>query len=71
MNQEPKDFCTEEMLRNYSRNEAMIDLSKIPVHLQEQILDTYESATVETKQKFMNYLIANRLKNLIEVIDEF
>ena len=24
-----------------------------------------------TKQKFMNYLITNRLKNLLEVIDEF
>jgi 5'-3' exonuclease len=71
MNQEPKDFCTEDMLRNYSRNEALIDLSKIPEKLKEKILDTYESATVENKQKFMNYMIANRLKNLIEVIDEF
>jgi 5'-3' exonuclease len=71
MNQEPKDFCTEEMLRNYSRNEALIDLSKIPETLKKKILDTYESATVENKQKFMNYMIANRLKNLIEVIDEF
>jgi hypothetical protein len=23
------------------------------------------------RQKFMNYMIANRLKNLLEVIDEF
>jgi 5'-3' exonuclease len=71
MNQEPKEFCNEEMLRNYSRNEALIDLSKIPETLKNKILDTYESATVENKQKFMNYMIANRLKNLIEVIDEF
>ena len=71
MNQEPKDFCTEDMLRNYSRNEALIDLSKIPETLKQKILDTYESATVENRQKFMNYMIANRLKNLIEVIDEF
>jgi 5'-3' exonuclease len=25
MNQEPKDFCTEDMLRNFSRNETLID----------------------------------------------
>jgi carboxylesterase type B len=71
MNQEPKDFCNEEMLRNFSRNETLIDLTKIPESLKEKILDTYESATGKSKQQFMNYMIANRLKNLIEVIDEF
>ena len=71
MNQEAKDFCTDEMLRNFSRNEILIDLSKIPQKLVEQILHTYENAKVHTRQEFMNYMIANRLKNLIEVIDEF
>jgi hypothetical protein len=71
MNQEPKDFCNEDMLRNFSRNEMLIDLSKIPPNLTEKILDTYENAKGKTKQEFMNYMIANRLKNLIEVLDDF
>jgi hypothetical protein len=71
MNQEPKDFCNEDMLRNYSRNETLIDLTKIPESLKVAILDTYENAKGKTKQEFMNYMIANRLKNLLEVIDEF
>jgi len=71
MNQEAKDFCTDEMLRNFSRNEILIDLSKIPQKLVEQILHTYENAKGHSRQDFMNYMIANRLKNLIEVIDEF
>jgi hypothetical protein len=71
MNQEPKEFCNEEMLRNFSRNEAMIDLTRIPSNLTEKILDTYDEAKGNSRQKFMNYMIANRLKNLIEVIDEF
>jgi len=71
MNQEPKEFCNEEMLRNYSRNETLIDLSKIPERLQNAILDTYENAKGHSKQEFMNYMIANRLKNLIEVLDDF
>ena len=71
MNQEPKEFCNEEMLRNFSRNETMIDLTKIPSGLMEKILDTYDEAKGNSRQKFMNYMIANRLKNLIEVIDEF
>ena len=71
MNQEPKEFCNEEMLRNYARNEMLIDLTKIPETLKENILHTYEQAKGHTKQEFMNYMIANRLKNLLEVIDEF
>jgi hypothetical protein len=71
LNQEPKEFCTEEMLRNYSRNETLIDLTKIPENIKQSIIDTYENAKGHTKQEFMNYMIANRLKNLIEVIDEF
>jgi hypothetical protein len=71
MNQSPEEFCTDEMLRNFKRNEMLIDLTKIPETLKTSILDTYETAKGKTRQEFMNYMIANRLKNLIEVIDEF
>ena len=71
MNQEPKDFCNDEMLRNYSRNETLIDLTKIPQRLVDNILHTYDNAKGSSKQEFMNYMIANRLKNLIEVLDDF
>lgn len=71
LNQDPTVFCEGEMLRNYMRNEALIDLTKIPENLQKMILDKYEESQGKTKQVFMNYMIANRLKNLIEVIDEF
>jgi 5'-3' exonuclease len=71
MNQEPSEFCNDLMLRNYSRNETLIDLTKIPENLKESILHTYENAKGKTKQEFMNYMIANRLKNLFNVIDEF
>jgi 5'-3' exonuclease len=71
MNQDPKEFCNVEMLRNYTRNETLIDFTKIPENLKKDILHTYENAKGKTKQEFMNYMIANRLKNLLEVIDEF
>jgi 5'-3' exonuclease len=71
LNQEPKEFCTDEMLRNFKRNEMLIDLTQIPETLKQSIIDTYESTKGHTRQEFMNYMIANRLKNLIEVIDEF
>jgi 5'-3' exonuclease len=71
MNQAPVDFCNEEMLRNFSRNETLIDLTKIPESLKESILDSFENTKANSKQRFMTYMIENRLKNLIEVIDEF
>jgi hypothetical protein len=71
MNQEAKEFCNEDMLRNFSRNEMLIDLTKIPERLANEILHTYESAVGHSKQDFLNYMIANRLKNLIEVLDDF
>jgi 5'-3' exonuclease len=71
LNQEPKEFCNEDMLRNFSRNEVMIDLTKIPETLRESIINSFETAKGRTKQEFVNYMIANRLKNLIEVAHEF
>jgi hypothetical protein len=71
MNQQPSEFCNEDMMRNYSRNENLIDLTMIPSTLKVAILDTYDNTKGKTKQEFMNYLMVNRLKNLLEVIDEF
>jgi hypothetical protein len=71
MNQEPKEFCNDEMMRNYSRNETLIDLTKIPEGVRNAILESYETVKGKTKQEFMNYMMQNRLKNLLECIDEF
>jgi hypothetical protein len=71
LNQSPEEFCNDDMLRNYKRNELLIDLTKIPEALQKSIIDTYESSVGHPKQKFMNYMIANKLKNLLEVVHEF
>ena len=37
--QKPEDFCDASMLRNYQRNESLIDLSKVPSEYAEKILD--------------------------------
>jgi hypothetical protein len=61
----------ETMTRNWSRNETLIDLSMIPESISESIISTYNETKPASRQQFMNYMIANRLKNLLEVIDEF
>jgi 5'-3' exonuclease len=62
---------TDELKRNWSRNKQLIDLNEIPQSIVESIISRYEEIKPATRQQFMNYMIANRLKNLIEVIDEF
>jgi len=71
LKQEPEQFCTDEMMRGWKRNEQMVDLTKIPVHIQEQVLEAYESQANKGRDKLFNYFIANRLKNLLTDIDQF
>ena len=71
LNQDPKEFCTDEMLRNFKRNEMLIDLTQIPESLKKSIIDSYENTKGHTRQEFLSYMIANRLTNLIGIIDEF
>lgn len=62
---------SESLTRNWDRNRQLIDLSFIPENISKNILDTYMDTKPANRQQFMNYMIANRLKNLLEVIDEF
>jgi hypothetical protein len=71
INLPPNEFCDSKMITNFSRNETLIDLTKIPNSLQLNIFEQYDSVKPKSKQVFMNYMIVNRLKNLLEIIDEF
>ena len=65
---------SKEMLRSIDESAtkySATQLSEIPENISKNIIDTYMMTKPATKQKFMNYLITNRLKNLLEVIDEF
>lgn len=58
--------------RNYQRNELLIDLSKTPQHLKDNILESYQSQDPwSNKGKVLPYLINKKCKMLIECIEEF
>lgn len=71
LEEEPESFCDEVMLRNYKRNELLIDLSKIPTEYREKILDAYNNTPKRGREKLLNYFIQNRMKQLMEHIQEF
>jgi hypothetical protein len=72
INSTAEEFCTTDMmLRGYKRNQMLVDLDYIPETLKEQIVQAYDVPKSGSRQKMLNYFIDNRLKNLIECIDEF
>jgi hypothetical protein len=68
---EPDVFCEGEQLRNYRRNEMLIDLSKIPEWLQTNIAVEYDNQPKVGRTKLFNYFIKHKLKLLMEHINEF
>jgi hypothetical protein len=67
----PDEFCDEDMLRNWKRNEQLVDLSKIPDIIQTQIIDSYEAQANKSREKLFNYFIAHKLKNLMSDLSQF
>jgi 5'-3' exonuclease len=72
INGDPTKFCiTDNMLRNYKRNQMLVDLDYIPEDISKKIVEAYDRPKTGNRQKMLNYFIENRLKNLIECLDEF
>ena len=55
----------------YTRNQLLIDLELIPGDIKDKIINTYDEVKPASRSKLLNYFIENRLKTLIEVIEEF
>jgi hypothetical protein len=55
----------------YTRNQVLIDLRNIPGEIKTNIINTYEEIKPAPKGKILDYFIANKLKNLMDVIGEF
>ena len=57
--------------RNYQRNKKVIDLEEIPQEVTIKILDKYNSLKPTPNMKALNYLIVNRMNNLVESVGDF
>jgi hypothetical protein len=62
---------TEEVLRNYKRNEMLIDLTNVPEAIKEQITEKYDEVHSNDRSQLFNYFMANKLRNLMENITDF
>ena len=63
----PKDTW----IRNYQRNQTLIDLGFIPDELMAEINMAYNNAKVGERSQLLNYFIENRLTQLIDNVGDF
>jgi len=71
LDQSPEEFCNEQMLRGYKRNEALVDLSFIPEKITQQVKESFSAQAGKRSKDMLGYFIKHKLKNLTDVITEF
>lgn len=68
---EPAEFCDEGMMEKYNRNQSLIDLSKIPSKIYNEVIVEYNKENKKDRSRIFNYFVKNKLKNLMESIQDF
>lgn len=71
LNSDFNDYEEENARIGFSRNQTLIDLRQIPSDIKNSIIDTYNNTKPAPKMKLMSYFMEKKLKNLMEVIEEF
>lgn len=66
-----KEVMDETTYRNFQRNKRLIDLTDIPEHITQLVINTFVEQPIAMKMKVLNYLIKKRCNQLIEVVEEF
>jgi len=59
------------MAAGYIRNSQLVDLTKTPEDIKEAIINSYSSQTNKDKSHLLDYFIKNKMKHMIDVLDDF
>jgi len=60
-----------EFKRNYDRNKMLVSFDSIPTKIKESIINSYVDKPAKDKSKLLNFFIEHKMKNMLEVIEEF
>lgn len=72
LSQPPETFCeSEDILRNYHRNNMLINLDEIPENISVAITNEFDASIPASKQTLYKYLLNNKLINLLTDINDF
>lgn len=67
----PDEWVTSDMAHNYNRNSELVDLAKTPDDIKKNIINSYEKQQGQDKSQLLNYFIKYRMKNMIDVLEDF
>ena len=56
---------------NYDRNRVLVSFDCIPKGIKESIINSYVEKPTKDKSKLLNFFIEHKMKNMLEVIEEF
>jgi 5'-3' exonuclease len=71
MNEDSEKWPEETLKIGFSRNKLLIDLREIPKDVKERIIIEYDNVKPAPKSKLFNYFIEKKLKNLMDVIEDY
>jgi len=67
----PREYFKDEILKNWLRNETLIDLTYVPQNIQDKILFEYDKLANRPADKLEQYFAKHNLKTLSEKIEDF
>lgn len=66
-----REFRNEEEKKNYERNYQLVDFRCIPDTVRESIIASYQSQLGKDRSSVLSYLINNKIKNLVDRVEDF
>jgi 5'-3' exonuclease len=57
--------------KNYDRNKNLINFNFIPKEIRQSIINNYTSQPSKDKSKLLDFFVEHKMKNMLEVIEEF
>lgn len=67
----PEQWITSDMSHGYNRNQMLVDLSKTPEDIKQNIINSYTKQQGGDRSQILNFLIKNKMKGLMDVIQDF
>ena len=67
----PEKWITADMSHGYNRNQMLVDLTKTPQDIKDEIISSYERQQGGDKSQLLNYFIKHKMKGLLDVMSDF
>tara|TARA_Y100000004_G_scaffold8824_1_gene9713 strand:+ start:2245 stop:3135 length:891 start_codon:yes stop_codon:yes gene_type:complete len=67
----PEEFVNGEGAHGWNRNSLLVDLTKTPQDIKDAIIHSYEAQTNKDKSHLLDYFNKHKMRQMIDVIDEF